>query len=1631
VKDQKQVNDTHNSERFNNLNSNDTKVSNEKDLGQINEHDPYQDYLNRPDKVSEREAYQAYLNRPDKVWEKEAYQDYLNRPDKVWEREAYNTYLNSPEKKKDRELYKQYKKNKAKSSAGKVGSNKKPLHQVGEEKEANNNPLLNSSIQKEIATPDPVPGPTDDPSIVQLLTDPVVGTQIQEVKGSGIDLSIELQKSLGFDGIADVKVHTDDTAILLCEVLNARAFAYGKDIFFNEGEFNTASEKGLKLLGHELNHIQQQGETGNEKVERQVKTQTDGEVKAKKPGKRVGKALMMILTRKANIQEMSLLKWQKVLGGSFNEGMITVDSKVDDRFVNKADKNAKAGVINTLNVNLRNNDTSNQKEANTGNVNAHIDQLPLQSIKYIGEGFSFETSACLVQGIDFDVKLRKEKNDTNTKKDDPVSGDITLNTAYAGILDMAITLKDQDNLESKITIGKLEVEGLSIHISNTYLGLYAEISPVNLMFLIIDHLQNSLMFTWGGAMKLVDQLMGQASSETMNGMLENLATIDMSTMGSDVGFKSLSISQLNYSSEKDKSNYSLPDLQLGETAIKTNADPSNEKASQETLERKKKLRTLQSRYDTINENEKAAHVKGKVKKEDKWKEERERLEREITALKILLMQDSEKQNFNLNIETKDVQLPSSQDNLGVILGSTGLPAEQIKGKGNFGIKNVSLNTTIGAEQYPNATIQLKGITLDEIQLLGMKEFATDGLWLKFESGILSNVVADAEVKYITNSYSTGVESGYEIVNLNIEIGSTKTKGLRVITMGRELLFPEDKEITLEGLSLKLANNDWTSFGFKHIDLAGTSVTGLLQDTSRFNASGLSINKLDDGSIQFSLADADIHSNFKPSKDEDIMDGEANGEVDNLSLKGRYKDDTLYLDNLSVGSLTLNDFSYVSKDGQTYIKIPEAGSGTLTGILVSAEIAFDAGSGSVASVKIPSLKAGAFKAKGLKAHYGMSGGNMVDINMKTGEEGSIGPFYATNFNYNSLGLPKGDSEHHKNKMSGMFGVAGLDMPGFKVLIKDAFEAEAGVSTGNIDLGVLNDGSSVLTVNNPDIKFNGLKGEAVDKAGLDVKGLLNNDSLTIGSIIVETDANQESKIYVSGVGVKNIKVNKDGNSYEMDVFIPGMVSIEEVNEADFVGEAAPGWLIDSNGVVEVTRFEMTSSTLGQGDNKSEEQTRLDQTNQQELQNEYFAQMAVKSDPYLINDPWYRERVNKKFDFKLMDEEAKGLIAQYNKLSKTENGENIFGISGKEGLKKEIQKIQNMEKYKPMLGMIENADATVTVNVFGKDIIVNATNGVLNIGWLMLQIRDTAVDHIKNQKTDFLNTEKVKALAEKMDHLAMTGGLFYDWLEDIEKFLDMIQEGKGLEGMANYVDTLFRQLKFETNENVLEIKLPITGTDPIKLGYNLDGKNNEYAMQLNSILEYQMDQASINYDKGPAHSYEEMIELREKIRVKNLSFEEFITELDEMVDADTLGLSYYDAIGDKSSQVGSFFGEWIKAYMQKIIFGGLKGFNFHVTGIDLGVFQEEFNKLGYGYLLFNIDNLNLNSLECSPNQILMDAIQIPGFTYTSLDSSLKIQLGNIDIQSTNMTSANKLTNIKSENITIEEFKMFIKKGEADQTK
>ncbi|WP_370964385.1 DUF4157 domain-containing protein [Amycolatopsis sp. cg9] len=58
---------------------------------------------------------------------------------------------------------------------------------------------------------------------------------------------------------ADVRLHTDGAAADASEVISARAFTIGDDVYFARGEYRPETVRGQRLLAHELTHVVQGG----------------------------------------------------------------------------------------------------------------------------------------------------------------------------------------------------------------------------------------------------------------------------------------------------------------------------------------------------------------------------------------------------------------------------------------------------------------------------------------------------------------------------------------------------------------------------------------------------------------------------------------------------------------------------------------------------------------------------------------------------------------------------------------------------------------------------------------------------------------------------------------------------------------------------------------------------------------------------------------------------------------------------------------------------------------------------------------------------------------------------------------------------------------------------------------------------------------------------------------------------------------------------------------------------------------------------------------------------------------------------------------------------------------------------
>ena len=66
----------------------------------------------------------------------------------------------------------------------------------------------------------------------------------------------DLEPRLGAD-LADVRVHDGERSDALVRMLGARAFAYGRDVWFGKGELRPGSADGRRLIVHEVAHVLQ------------------------------------------------------------------------------------------------------------------------------------------------------------------------------------------------------------------------------------------------------------------------------------------------------------------------------------------------------------------------------------------------------------------------------------------------------------------------------------------------------------------------------------------------------------------------------------------------------------------------------------------------------------------------------------------------------------------------------------------------------------------------------------------------------------------------------------------------------------------------------------------------------------------------------------------------------------------------------------------------------------------------------------------------------------------------------------------------------------------------------------------------------------------------------------------------------------------------------------------------------------------------------------------------------------------------------------------------------------------------------------------------------------------------------
>lgn len=109
---------------------------------------------------------------------------------------------------------------------------------------------------------------------------PETEQKIESLRGRGRPLPEEVRRDMESKLNADfsrVSIHTGADANQLCRQINARAFTVGRDIFFADGEYASQTQKGRKLLAHELTHVLQQGSGVSRKVFRDANDTSSSE----------------------------------------------------------------------------------------------------------------------------------------------------------------------------------------------------------------------------------------------------------------------------------------------------------------------------------------------------------------------------------------------------------------------------------------------------------------------------------------------------------------------------------------------------------------------------------------------------------------------------------------------------------------------------------------------------------------------------------------------------------------------------------------------------------------------------------------------------------------------------------------------------------------------------------------------------------------------------------------------------------------------------------------------------------------------------------------------------------------------------------------------------------------------------------------------------------------------------------------------------------------------------------------------------------------------------------------------------------------------------------------------------------
>ena len=147
---------------------------------------------------------------------------------------------------------------------------------------------------------------------------------------------------------SDVRVHTGPRAEGMARSLQARAFTFGRDVFFGAGFYDPDSRSGRRLLAHELAHVVQQRRMPHQLIQRQALSDfndtdpnhdpgrlTDAQIQATEEYRLLTTFAFPPLPQQAVTPEEALLTCRLMLR-HLREGGTVDRSKDGDRFIGRA-----------------------------------------------------------------------------------------------------------------------------------------------------------------------------------------------------------------------------------------------------------------------------------------------------------------------------------------------------------------------------------------------------------------------------------------------------------------------------------------------------------------------------------------------------------------------------------------------------------------------------------------------------------------------------------------------------------------------------------------------------------------------------------------------------------------------------------------------------------------------------------------------------------------------------------------------------------------------------------------------------------------------------------------------------------------------------------------------------------------------------------------------------------------------------------------------------------------------------------------------------------------------------------------------------------------------------------------------